>query len=169
MHTDLFTYHLCGLVILHKWLCFVTVVSFPETGLNYTLLRNNKIYLQWILKYNTSTFAVSSPKLPHNTSEATRNCFYFSKMPFFCGGGTNSGAWGLPKYKISKFIHTLVCRRTGLCKSISNMPSGFFFVQRTVCVREWACAQACVWVWVWVQARVSASACARAAFSQAAE
>lgn len=167
MHMDLFTYHLCGLVILHKWLCFVTVVIFPETGLNYTLLRNNKIYLKWILKYNTSTFAVSSPKLPQNTSEATSNCFYFSKMPFFCGRGTNSGAWGLPKYKISKFIHTLVYRRTGLCKSISNIPSGFFFVQRTVCVRQWVCAQACVWVWV--QARVSASVCAREAFSQAAE
>lgn len=86
MHTDLLIYCICGLIILHQWLCPIIVI-FPESGLNYIFLHNNKVYLKLILKYNTAAFTVSSQQLPPNTLEATSNYLYFSKMPFSGGKG----------------------------------------------------------------------------------
>lgn len=62
-------------------------VIFPENGLNYIFLHNNKVYLKLILKYNTAAFTGSSQRLPHDTPEATSNYLYFIKMPFSGGKG----------------------------------------------------------------------------------
>lgn len=75
MHMDILMYKICGLVILHKWLCFVIVI-FPESGLNYILLHNNKIYLKLIQKYNIAVFTVSSQQPPHHTTSSQRQVWF---------------------------------------------------------------------------------------------
>lgn len=119
MHMDILMYKICGLVILHKWLCFVIVI-FPESGLNYILLHNNKIYLKLIQKYNIAVFTVSSQQPPHHTTSSQRQVWFQLNSYSRREGGTNSGVWGPPKYKCSAFKHTPIYR-TDLRRSTSNI------------------------------------------------